>query len=217
MMLVIHAGETVAAYAARYPEVATWRPERCPRCGAVGQMIGHGCYPRKKPLETTPDPPRPLKIRRWKCTACKRTTSLLPDVLHRYRHYVWAVIGPALLRRYLLGQTWVQIQADLNALPEDTPPAPSLDSLMRWGKAFAGHAPRWLNRVLAVLATVWPQLSQLDAHRVRPTSTPEQLLQAIAWLAGWLSSARIVPAATTLEDLRAAWRWGWNDGLGRLV
>jgi len=215
-MLVIHAGDTVGAYADRYAEVATRRPEQCPECGAVGQMIGHGCYLRKKPLDTTPNPPRPLKIRRWKCTACKHTTSLLPDVLHRYRHYVWAVIGPGLLRRYLLGQTWVQIQADLNALPEEAPPAPSLDSLMRWGQAFAGHVPHWLNRVLAVLATVWPQLSQLDAHGVHPTSTAEQLLQAMARLAGWLSSARAT-AATTVEDLRAVWRWGWNDGLGRLV
>ena len=105
-MLFIHAGDTVEAYAERYGEVATRRPEWCPLGHMVGQMIGRGSYPRKKPLQATPDPPRPLKIRRWNCTACQRKTSLLPDVLHRYRHYVWAVIGPALLRRYLLGQTW---------------------------------------------------------------------------------------------------------------
>lgn len=216
-MLVIHAGDTVEAYADRYAEAATRRPERCPECGAVGQMIGHGCYPRKKPLDTTPNPPRPVKIRRWKCTACKRTTSLLPDVLHRYRHYVWAVIGPALLRHFLLGQTWVQIQADLNGLPEEAPPAPSLDSLMRWGKAFANHAPGWLNRVLVVLASVWPHLTQLDAHGVRPTSLPQQLLQVMVRLAGWLSPSRAAASSTTVADLRVVWRWGWNDGLGRLV
>lgn len=218
-MIVIHAGDTVQAYAEGYAEVAARRPESCPLCEAIGQMIGHGSYPRQKPLEATPDPPRPLKIRRWKCRACKRTTSLLPDVLHRYRHYVWAVIGAALLRRFVLGQTWIQIQADLSALPDDAPPAPSLDSLMRWAKAFAGHALRWLQAVLAVLANVWPQVAQLNAHGVRPTLPPQQLLQALAALAGWLSSPRTVnPSATpTVEDLRAGWRWGWNDGLGRLI
>jgi hypothetical protein len=94
-MLVIHAGDTVEAYAPRYAEIATQRPEHCPPCGAVGCMTGHGSYLRKKPLAATPDPPRPLKIRRWLCTACKNTTSMLPDTRsgHRYRHYTWAVIG----------------------------------------------------------------------------------------------------------------------------
>ena len=219
-MLVIHAGDTVDAYAERYAEVATWRPGGCPKCDVVGRMIGHGSYPRQKPLDTRPDRPRPLQIRRWKCTACRSTTSLLPDVLHRYRHYTWAVIGPVLLRRYLLGQTWVQIQAELNELPEDAPPAPSLDSLRRWGKAFGNQALGWLNRVLAVLASGWPHLTQLDVHGVRPTSLPQQLLQALAVLARWLASpvsTRTPQAPTTLADLRAAWRWGWNDGLGRLV
>jgi hypothetical protein len=48
---------------------------------------------------------------------------MLPDILHRYRHYVWAVIGSALLRRFVLRQTWVQIQAELSALPADALPA----------------------------------------------------------------------------------------------
>jgi Domain of unknown function (DUF6431) len=216
-MLVIHAGNTVNAYAEGYAEVATRRPEWCPLCEAVGQMIGHGTYPRK-PLDTTPDPPWLLKIRRWMCRACKHTTSLLPDVLHRYRHYVWAVIAAVLLRRLLLGQTWVQIQAELSAMPAGAPPAPSLDSLMRWSKAFAGHAVRWLQRVLVVLASVRPELSQLDVHGRPLLAPPQQLLQVIGLLAGWLLPARASAAAvTTLADLRAVWRWGWNDGLGRLI
>jgi hypothetical protein len=93
-----------------------------------------------------PAPPRPLNIRRWKCAACRRTMSLLPAsrVLHRYRPYAWAVIALALLRRFVLRQTWTQIKAHLSALPDGAPPAASLDSLRCWGKAFAGHALRWL-------------------------------------------------------------------------
>jgi hypothetical protein len=217
MMIAIHAGNTVLEYAQAYPEVAAERPEMCPLCHRAGRMIGHGSYPRKKPLEATPDPPRPLKIRRWKCTACKHTTSLLPDVLHRYRHYVWAIIGAAVLRRYRLGQTWAQIQAALSQMPDAVAPAPSRDSLRRWCKAYAGHALAWLQAVLAVLATVWPQLAQLNAHGVHPASPAQQLLLAMAALASWLSPARGTSATTTVDDIRAVWRWGWNQGLGRLV
>lgn len=216
-MIAIHAGDTVDAYAECYPTVAGERPEACPICHVTGHMIGHGSYPRQKPLEATLGPPRPLKIRRWLCTACKHTTSMLPDVLHRYRHYVWAVIGAALLRRFGLGHTWTQIQAALSHLPDDVAPAPSLDSLRRWCKAFAGHALRWLQAVLAVLATVWPQLAQLNAHGVHPVAPAQQLLPAMAALAGWLSPARDASAATTVADIRTAWRWGWNNGLGRLT
>lgn len=216
-MLVIYAGDTVEAYAEYYPDVVQQRPKRCPLCGAVDCMIGHGSYARQKPLLATPAPPRPLKIRRWKCTACHRTTSMLPDLLHRYRQYVWAVIGAALLRRYLLGQTWAQIQAELSHMPAGVDPAPSVDSLQRWCKAYAGYAQDWLKATLGVLATVWPQLAQLNAHGVPPASLPQQLLQAVAALAGWLAPERGPAAATTVADLRAVWRWGWNRGLGRLT
>jgi transposase len=217
MMIAIHAGNTVLEYAQAYPEVAARRPERCPRCGAVGKMIGHGRYPRQKPLETTPEPPRPLKIRRWKCTTCKRTPSLLPDVLHRYRQYTWAVMGAALVRRFVLGQTWRQIQAALSQMPDDVAPAPSVDSLRRWCKAFASHALAWLQAMLAVLAQVWPQLAQLNAHGIQTATPPQQLLQATAALASWLSPARGAWATTTVADVRTVWRWGWNQGLGRLT
>ncbi len=217
-MFVINAGDTVEAYAEHYSEVAQRRPKRCPPCGAVDCMTGHGSYPRKKPLLATPAPPRPLRVRRWKCTACKRTTSMLPDILHRYRQYVWAVIGAVLLRRLVLGQTWVQIQRELSALPADAPPAPSLDSMRRWCKALAGHAQDWLQRTLVVLASVQPGLSELNAHGRPVLTLAQQLLQAAAPFAQWLAqaSARRAPDPT-VADLRAVWRWGWNDGLGRLI
>ncbi len=216
-MIAIHAGDTVSECAQVYPKVAADRPEACPLCQAADHMIGHGSYPRQKPLEATPDPPQPLKIRRWLCTVCKHTTSMLPDILHRYRHYVWATIGSALLRRFVLRQTWTQIQTALSQMPDDVAPAPSVDSLRRWCQAYAGYAQAWLKAMLAVLATVWPQLTQLNAHGVQLVSPPQQLLQATAALASWLAPARGASATTTVDDIRAVWRWGWNQGLGRLT
>ncbi len=216
-MIAIHAGNSVPEYDQAWPKVEADRPESCSLCHAAGHMIGHGSYPRQKPLEATPDPPRPLKIRRWLCTTCKHTTSMLPDILHRYRQYTWALIGAALIRRFVLGQTWAQIQAVLSQMPADVAPAPSVDSLRRWCKAYAGYALAWLQAVLAVLATVWPQLTQLNAHGGQAASPPQQLMSAIAALASWLSPTRGASAPATVDDVRAVWRWGWNQGLGRLT
>jgi hypothetical protein len=220
MMIAIHAGHTLAEYLQQYPEVTTRRPGRCPACQAEGHMIGHGGYPRRKPLEATPMLPQPVQVRRWRCTVCKVTTSLLPDLFHRHRHYLWAVIGATLLRRYILGQTWQEIQTALNQLPADIEPAPSLDSLQRWCKAYAAQASAWLQGVLVVLATVWPQWAPFDAHGGGVDLPPVPLLRAMAVLAQWLApehSAIDGMAPPNVAALRAVWRWGWNQGLGRLT
>ncbi len=216
-MIAIHAGNSVPEYDQAWPKVEVDRPEACPACHVAGRMTGFGHYPRKKPLEATPEAPHPVKVRRWQCAACGCTTSMLPDIFHRYRHYTWAVIGSALIRRFVLGQTWSQIQTGLSQMLADVAPAPSVDSIRRWCQAYAGYAQAWLKAMLAVLATVWPQLTQLNAHGVQVASPPQQLMQATAALASWLSPARRASATTTVADLRAVWRWGWNQGVGRLT
>lgn len=218
-MIAIHAGNAVPEYDQAYPQVATQRPEACPACGVVGRMTGFGHYPRNKPLDATAEAPHPVPVRRWRCAACGKTTSMLPAprIFHRYRQYTWAVIGAALIRRYVLGQTWTQIQAELSQMPAEVAPVPSIDSLRRWCQAYAGYAQAWLKATLAVLATVWPQWGQLNAHGVQAASLPQQLLQATAALASWLAPARGPSATTTVADIRAVWRWGWNQGVGRLT
>lgn len=217
MMIAIHAGNSLSEYDQAYAEVAAQRPDACPACQVAGQMTGFGHYPRTKPLEATAEALHPVPVRRWRCGACGKTTSMLPDLFHRYRHYTWAVIGAAVIRRFVLKQTWAQIQAALSQMPDDVAPAPSVDSLQRWCKAYAGYAQDWLKATLAVLATVWPQSVQLNAHGGQAASPPQQLLQAMAALAGWLSLARGASATTIVADIRAVWRWGWNQGLGRLT
>ena len=102
-------------------------------------------------------------------------------------------------------------------MPADVAPAPSVDSIRRWCQAYAGYAQAWLKAMLGVLATVWPQLAQLNAHGVQAASPPQQLMQATAALASWLAMARGASATTTVADLQAVWRWGWNQGVGRLT
>ena len=217
MTIAVHAGNSLSEYDQAYAEVATQRPGTYPACQVAGQMTGFGNYPRNKPLEATAEALHPVPVRRWCCGACGKTTSMLPDIFHRYRQYTWAVIGATVIRRFVLKQTWAQIQAELSHMPAGVDPAPSVDSLQRWCKAYAGYAEDWLKATLAVLATVWPQLAQLDAHGGQTASPSQQLLQAMAALAGWLSPDRGPSATTTVADIRAVWRWGWNQGLGRLT
>lgn len=220
-MIAMHAGHTLAECGQHYAAFATRRPETCPACHVSGRMIGHGTYPRRKPLDGTPAPPQPLRVRRWRCTACKVTTSLLPDLFHRHRHYLWAVIGAALVRRFVLGQTWTQVQAALSQMPAEVDPAPSLDSLQRWCKAYAAQAQTWLQAVLVMLATVWPQWAGFNAHgNTTAEPLPRQLLRGIAVLAQWLApehGALGDTAPPSVEAIRTVWRWGWNQGLGRLT
>ena len=138
-MLVIPAGNTASAQVKGAPQ----RPERCPLCEVIGQnalrsgasVIGNGYYPRK-PLDLTGDLLQLIRIHRWLCRACGKTTSMLPDYLsplpavHLGRHRrgvdsaVWA--GPDL----------GQIQAELSQCRPDAAPAPSVDSLRRWCQAY---------------------------------------------------------------------------------
>lgn len=211
-MIAIHAGHSLSEYDQAYAEVAAQRPDLCPACQGAGRMTGFGRYPRNKPLEATAEALHPVPVRRWRCGACGKTTSMLPDIFHRYRHYTWAVIGAAVIRRFVLKQTWAQIQAALSHMPAGVDPAPSVDSLQRWCKAYAAYAQDWLKATLGVLATVWPQWAQLNAHGVPPASRPQQLLQATLALAGWLAPERGPAAATTVADLRAVWRCGAGTG-----
>jgi hypothetical protein len=217
MMMVIHAGNTLAEYAQVYPVVALRRPPACPGCRVAGRMTSLGRYPRRKPLEGRAEVPEPVWVRRWRCGACGKSTSLLPDLFHRYRQYTWAIIGAALIRRLILKQTWAQVQAALSQMPVEVAPAPSIDSLRRWCQAYARQARAWLHAALVVLATVRPDLAFLNAPGSVAGAPAQQLWPVLAALAGWLEPAHGAAAAPTVAEVRVAWRWGWNQGVGRLV
>jgi hypothetical protein len=76
------------------------RPSHCPPWGTVGRMLGHGNY-RRKPKEL----PRAclLRFRRWRCQACKRTTSYVPSFLLSFRHYLVNVTQAVLVAQLEMG------------------------------------------------------------------------------------------------------------------
>ena len=67
---------TVQRYAEEIADVDRYRPDHCPQCEARDPLTGHGFYCR-----TLVDVAWEgiIRVRRYLCHSCKRTTSLLPD------------------------------------------------------------------------------------------------------------------------------------------
>jgi len=156
--------------------------------------VGHGWYGRWAVYG--PEHGVEVEIHRFLCKGCRKTVSLLPDFLHRHRHYALAAIEAVLRGRLEQGVPWSAL-------------APSQRSMRRWLAAFVAQALGWLMRVLSALALVLPLQGMLDPHGGARTPA-EQVLAAGTVFARWLDP--------DLDNvLRVLWRWGWNSGIGRLV
>ena len=177
------------------------RPASCPGCRSK-QIIGHGWYERWAVYER-----RDVRVwvKRWRCKGCGKTISQLPSFLHRYRHYVLAVIEGVLRKRLEQGQAWSQLAQT---------GAPSQRSMRRWVGAFVGQVLGWLSGLMTVLALVVPLLSTLNPHGTEAVAPTVAVLRMSYTLADWLNSS---PDNAAQAALRVMWCWGWNAGIGRLV
>jgi len=153
------------------------RPSSCPLCGTPKCLVAHGFYRRTL---VDPDFEGGLRVRRYLCRACRRTVSLIPDLVLPYLRFSLNVIERFLKARlgegwtlkaageaagqaampYQRGQYWVRrfrrqaapLAAALTAL---APPPP---------------APDFTTRALAMLETIgWKRahhfvFSQLRSH-----------------------------------------------------
>jgi len=207
---VISAGRTVEEYQAQRERVAAIRPDRCGVCGDTGWWHGNGWYERG--VVWIGGSAQELEVRRLECQHCGHTTSLLPDFLHRHRHYGLAVIEQVVHARVGEGLSWRETTQRCSR--ESAPSlAPSLRTMRRWCGAFVQQALAWLTALLRALALVLPLLAALDAHAAAPSvarDVARQVLQFGPRLAAWLEP-------TNAEGWFVLWRWGWNAGIGRLV
>lgn len=185
---------------ARREEARSLRPACCPGCGGT-HITGNGWYPR---FAAMLGEKKRIKVKRWECMGCGGTISQLPDFLHRFLHYVLALIERVLRARFEEEQTWRQLQI-----------TPSLRTERRWVAAFAAQATRWLLALLTSLAQVQPHLAGLDPHS--PGVTPGRMvLTQGRTFAHWLDPGHAGQACLA-NALRVLWRWGWNAAVGRLV
>ena len=163
---------------------------------------GNGWYPRG--LVWIGGRAQALEVRRLECHSCGHTTSLLPDFLHRYRHYGLEVIEQVVQARVGAGSSWGEMTRRYSREG-----APSLRTMRRWCAAFVQQALAWLTALLRALALVLPLLQALNPHAAAQ-AVARQVLVLGPRLAQWLEP-------TNKDWWRLVWRWGWNAGVGRLM
>ena len=147
IVIIISVGADAHEYNARRDEVSRVRPKCCPECGGT-HLVGHGWYGR---WAIYVDQDVRVEIHRFLSKGCHKTMSLLPDFLHRHRHYVLAVIEAVLRGRLEQGLPWSGL-------------APSQRSVRRWLGAFVRQALGWQAALLSALARVQPLAGALDPH-----------------------------------------------------
>src|SRR4030067_3452459 len=88
-----------------------------------------------------------LRLKRWYCTACHQTVSLLPSFLLRFRHYLLEVIQSVVVTRFEDEAAWAQVSRRCAVKG-----APSSRTIRRWCDSLAEHAPAWWAAVQQTLA-----------------------------------------------------------------
>lgn len=221
MVIVVAFGPEIQTYIKNEAHKACPRPAQCPHCGAVGRMVGHGSY-RRKPKDLA----RAwwIRVRRWRCQVCRRTTSCLPSFLLSFRHYLGSVIQAVLSARLELGGHWPEVVAGCSQEG-----SPALRTMQRWGAAFAERATTWLPAVGEALAgqdshSPWLEPrppTEVGGPSVAPSVGPSVgtlLLAATLYLLAWAKTRWPELAGYGVADrLAFLWHWGHDRGLGRLV
>jgi hypothetical protein len=203
---------SVQDYVAHFAHLVLPRPETCPCCGQSGSLVGHGFYERRALDQTQVFR---VRIKRWRCQACRRTTAVLPSFLLRFRHYVLAVIGQVLGARFESAASW---QAVGRGVAVDGLPSPR--TIGRWCRSFAEHATLWWAAVTVLLAQVAAASPALDplGPTTGPQDAPGGLLHAALDLLAWAQANWPALADAGLPDrLPLLWQWGYSRGLERLV
>lgn len=214
MPIVTDFGPDIHEYAELGKERSCRAPNGCPYGCAGGAIVGHGYYVRK---------PKGLgrgyviRVKRWRCQACRRTFSSLPSFVLAFRHYLVEVIQAVLEGRLELGYSWlgtVQMCSDAGM--------PARRTIQRWCAAFEQCSGEWLGLIDQILAQQDSQSPWLDTT-VRsgdrpPGSGGRALLQAALHLLAWGKTRWQELSGYGLnERLRFLWHWGNSMGLPRLA
>jgi transposase-like protein len=88
------------------------RPEKCSNCGKSFPWF-HGTTPRKPDRGLgSKGALNPILLQRYFCSACHKTTSMLPECIPPRRWYLWS-IQEGVLKLFLLGYSYQQIAKEL--------------------------------------------------------------------------------------------------------
>jgi hypothetical protein len=161
------------------------RPGSCPQCESKQPLVCHGFYKRTV-VDVACD--CVIRVRRYLCSACQRTVSLLPEFVLPYLRFATVVIGVFLKARLLSGQT-------LKAAAEKAHQA---------GMPYQ-RGQQWVDRFRRQAESVSAALTAL----ARPVVATDFVTKAIQMLeeAGWIQAHRFL-----FEQLREH-LLGWPDFL----
>ena len=210
MLIVFAYPGGVKQYQAECGQCCPYQPDKCPNCATNGRLVKHGVYWRK---------PRDgervyrIAIHRWRCKACGRTVSALPDFLLRFRWYLLVVVSGVVVERAEEGASWGELAAEAQS-------APVVRTMQRWWVSLGAQALRWLAGIQAALARQDSGSAWLDprGEAVRVTGSVQALLGAAGYLLAWAKSRWVELAPYGWKDrLRFVWLWGSEQGLGRLI
>lgn len=140
------------------------RPDHCPQCEAQHPLMAHGFY-RRTLVEVKFD--GSIRVRRYLCSDCKRTVSLLPDFALPCLRFSVSVIALFLVARLLEGRTL------LAAAAVASQPHMPYQRGQFWIRRFYKQAPA-LCAALAAKITPMPAASFV----LRAL----QMLQSIGWI-----------------------------------
>lgn len=212
MPIIQDFGGSVQDYVAHFARIVFLRPACCPHCGQQDRLIGHGFYWRKAKDQIQVFR---IRVKRWLCKACRRTLSVLPSFVLRFRHYLLAVIQAVVVARYEDQASW---RETTQRCAQDGLPAPR--TIGRWCRSFAEQAPAWWAAVQTTLAQQDSASSVLDplGSPSGPHEAPRALLDAAIHLLAWAKTRWPEVVSYGLKDrLRFLWHWGFGRGLVRLV
>jgi Domain of unknown function (DUF6431) len=169
MQIVHPLSAPVQRYIEEVADVDRYRPDHCPQCQVKHPLTGHGFYHRTL-VDIAFD--GIIRVRRYLCRSCKRTTSLLPDLALPWLRFSVSVIALFLVARLLTGLT---LLASARAAQATMP---------------YQRGQFWIRRFRALAPTLGLALAALIA----PPAAGDFVLRALRMLesVGWIAAHRFL-------------------------
>lgn len=160
MQIIVRIQCSPEVYSSGQRHTAMSRPKTCPNCGQAGSLLSLGYYERW--LSGLDARDLRLSIRRFRCRACGRTVSLLPDFAQPYR-----LVRNEAIEGFFTGSS-------------------AREDVRRWGELLARYWRRftiWLPELRQATASIF--------GRGPPASPPQRWWSFIIAAAGNLAKATL--------------------------
>jgi hypothetical protein len=142
---IVHHSLVVKQWMASPPSVEDARPGACVACGAAGRPVGgrlvlhgHGLRDRqvRGPVDADSEPTWiVIACRRYECTACGATMTVVPRGVAPRRHYGHAAIAMGLALWAIVGAPVADIRRRVCAWPVTHEDATQWPTIRRWARA----------------------------------------------------------------------------------